>query len=200
MIATGRYTRGPTAGQSRTDLSLYKHSNMKRAFAELAPRACRSVHTQTGLQARAALVRPSTHLLALRLNMIYISVTMHLLLLFFQQKFRDMQVFLPAQNHQWQPAAQLHHLHTPQDIQLGRIGLGAASRLAAACSKYCQLMVSLFITKAAPSKLRCSACCCSGQQTRSMFIQTQPTPNPSSMMFLPGQTVMEVSLHLFVSN
>lgn len=28
-----------------------------------------------------------------------------------------------------------------------------------------------------------------------MFIQTQPTPNPSSMMFLPGQTVMEV-LHV----
>lgn len=24
-----------------------------------------------------------------------------------------------------------------------------------------------------------------------MFIQTQPTPNPSSMMFLPGQTVLE---------
>jgi len=26
-----------------------------------------------------------------------------------------------------------------------------------------------------------------------MFIQTQPTPNPSSMMFLPGQTVLEVT-------
>ncbi|KAL3150734.1 NifU-like protein 5, mitochondrial [Trebouxia sp. C0010 RCD-2024] len=29
------------------------------------------------------------------------------------------------------------------------------------------------------------------QQKRGMFIQTQPTPNPSSMMFLPGKTVME---------
>ncbi len=26
-----------------------------------------------------------------------------------------------------------------------------------------------------------------------MFIQTQPTPNPSSMMFMPGQTVLEVT-------
>ncbi|KAK9814865.1 hypothetical protein WJX73_000706 [Symbiochloris irregularis] len=30
-----------------------------------------------------------------------------------------------------------------------------------------------------------------GQQRRSLFIQTQPTPNPASMMFLPGSTVME---------
>eukprot|EP00878_Enallax_costatus_P007486 GHUV01007841.1.p1 GENE.GHUV01007841.1~~GHUV01007841.1.p1 ORF type:complete len:285 (+),score=95.07 GHUV01007841.1:173-1027(+) len=28
-------------------------------------------------------------------------------------------------------------------------------------------------------------------QVRSMFIQTQPTPNPSSLMFLPGRQVME---------
>jgi hypothetical protein len=25
-----------------------------------------------------------------------------------------------------------------------------------------------------------------------MFIQTQPTPNPQSLMFLPGREVMEV--------
>lgn len=25
-----------------------------------------------------------------------------------------------------------------------------------------------------------------------MFIQTQPTPNPTSLMFMPGQAVMEV--------
>jgi Scaffold protein Nfu/NifU N terminal len=30
------------------------------------------------------------------------------------------------------------------------------------------------------------------QQQRGMFIQTQPTPNPSSLMFMPGQAVMEV--------
>ncbi|KAK9829076.1 hypothetical protein WJX72_003764 [[Myrmecia] bisecta] len=29
------------------------------------------------------------------------------------------------------------------------------------------------------------------QQRRGMFIQTQPTPNPSSLMFQPGQQVME---------
>lgn len=29
-------------------------------------------------------------------------------------------------------------------------------------------------------------------QRRSMFIQTQPTPNPASLMFIPGRTVMEV--------
>ncbi|XP_042492964.1 nifU-like protein 4, mitochondrial isoform X3 [Macadamia integrifolia] len=31
-----------------------------------------------------------------------------------------------------------------------------------------------------------------GAQKRSMFIQTQPTPNPSSLMFYPGKPVMEV--------
>lgn len=30
-------------------------------------------------------------------------------------------------------------------------------------------------------------------QVRSMFIQTQPTPNPQSLIFLPGRPVMEVS-------
>ena len=30
------------------------------------------------------------------------------------------------------------------------------------------------------------------QQRRGMFIQTQPTPNPQSLMFVPGQRVMEV--------
>ena len=29
-------------------------------------------------------------------------------------------------------------------------------------------------------------------QWRGMFIQMQPTPNPASMMFLPGKTVMQV--------
>ena len=32
---------------------------------------------------------------------------------------------------------------------------------------------------------------CVGQR-RSMFIQMHPTPNPASMMFMPGKTVMEV--------
>ncbi|GFS43016.1 NFU domain protein 4 [Actinidia rufa] len=31
-----------------------------------------------------------------------------------------------------------------------------------------------------------------GRQRRTMFIQTQPTPNPSSLMFYPGKPVMEV--------
>ncbi|KAJ4964634.1 hypothetical protein NE237_016483 [Protea cynaroides] len=31
-----------------------------------------------------------------------------------------------------------------------------------------------------------------GEQKRSMFIQTQSTPNPSSLMFYPGKPVMEV--------
>lgn len=33
---------------------------------------------------------------------------------------------------------------------------------------------------------------CGAVQQRGMFIQMQPTPNPASMMFLPGQAVMEV--------
>jgi hypothetical protein len=32
-----------------------------------------------------------------------------------------------------------------------------------------------------------------GQQVRGMFIQTQPTPNPQSLMFVPGKQVLEVS-------
>lgn len=31
-------------------------------------------------------------------------------------------------------------------------------------------------------------------QKRTMFIQTQPTPNPSSLMFIPGKSVMEVRI------
>jgi hypothetical protein len=31
------------------------------------------------------------------------------------------------------------------------------------------------------------------QQRRSMFIQTSTTPNPASLMFIPGEKVMEVS-------
>lgn len=27
-----------------------------------------------------------------------------------------------------------------------------------------------------------------------MFVQTQPTPNPNSLMFVPGKSVMEVSV------
>lgn len=37
------------------------------------------------------------------------------------------------------------------------------------------------------------------QQQRGMFIQTQPTPNPSSLMFMPGQAVMEVRAGCHVS-
>ena len=33
----------------------------------------------------------------------------------------------------------------------------------------------------------------SAVQRRGMFIQTQPTPNPQSLIFLPGRPVMEVS-------
>lgn len=29
-------------------------------------------------------------------------------------------------------------------------------------------------------------------QSRGMFIQTQPTPNPNSLMFVPGKPVMQV--------
>lgn len=36
-------------------------------------------------------------------------------------------------------------------------------------------------------------------QQRSMFIQTHPTPNPSSLMFAPGQQVMESGTHEFNS-
>jgi Fe-S cluster biogenesis protein NfuA len=34
-------------------------------------------------------------------------------------------------------------------------------------------------------------------QVRNMFIQTQPTPNPSSLMFLPGRQVMETGSYEF---
>jgi hypothetical protein len=36
-------------------------------------------------------------------------------------------------------------------------------------------------------------------QVRSMFIQTQPTPNPSSLMFLPGRQVMESGSYEFAN-
>lgn len=36
-------------------------------------------------------------------------------------------------------------------------------------------------------------------QHRSMFIQTQPTPNPSSLMFLPGKPVLETGSKDFTS-
>lgn len=36
-------------------------------------------------------------------------------------------------------------------------------------------------------------------QRRGMFIQTQPTPNPASLMFLPGQKVMETGTREFQS-
>ena len=36
-------------------------------------------------------------------------------------------------------------------------------------------------------------------QKRTMFIQTQPTPNPTSLMFLPGQTIMESGSQNFSS-
>ena len=31
------------------------------------------------------------------------------------------------------------------------------------------------------------------QQRRGLFIQTQSTPNPASLMFMPGSTVMQVT-------
>lgn len=34
-------------------------------------------------------------------------------------------------------------------------------------------------------------------QARSLFIQTQSTPNPQSLMFLPGKTVMENGSKMF---
>ena len=36
------------------------------------------------------------------------------------------------------------------------------------------------------------------QQSRSMFIQTSTTPNPASLMFIPGKKVMEVRLPIFL--
>lgn len=44
------------------------------------------------------------------------------------------------------------------------------------------------------------------QQRRTMFIQTESTPNPASLKFIPGQTVLDekfgtgmVSLHLVIA-
>lgn len=37
------------------------------------------------------------------------------------------------------------------------------------------------------------------EQQRSMFIQTQPTPNPASMMFVPGRSVLESGSMEFVN-
>ena len=37
-------------------------------------------------------------------------------------------------------------------------------------------------------------------QIRNMFIQTQPTPNPSSLMFLPGKQVMETGSRDFTNS
>jgi hypothetical protein len=45
---------------------------------------------------------------------------------------------------------------------------------------------------------RCLAGRLQQQQQRGMFIQTQPTPNPQSLMFLPGRPVMEVGVALWL--
>lgn len=41
---------------------------------------------------------------------------------------------------------------------------------------------------------------CTGQQRRGMFIQTQSTPNPNSLMFQPGRDVMEGAVSARILN
>ena len=55
--------------------------------------------------------------------------------------------------------------------------------------------VCCLLTALSPSQdalLTFLLCLLRAAQRRGMFIQMQPTPNPASMMFLPGQAVMEV--------
>ena len=40
---------------------------------------------------------------------------------------------------------------------------------------------------------------CNASQKRGMFIQTQPTPNPTSLMFLPGKPILESGSKNFVN-
>ncbi len=84
---------------------------MKRAFAELAPRACRSLQSQTTAQARAGLVSvvQVAHALRTHCGKLIIVCFSNVILL------SALQVALPcATVLQWQPVAQLHHLHSQQ--------------------------------------------------------------------------------------
>jgi scaffold Nfu/NifU family protein len=38
--------------------------------------------------------------------------------------------------------------------------------------------------------IRVTSRCCSPVATRGLFVQTQPTPNPESLKFIPGEDVM----------
>ena len=53
---------------------------------------------------------------------------------------------------------------------------------------------------AAPLACKLPTCACPlAAQRRGMFIQTQPTPNPASLMFIPGQKVLEGGSKSFTS-
>ncbi|GAB4855156.1 NifU-like protein 4, mitochondrial [Ancistrocladus abbreviatus] len=54
------------------------------------------------------------------------------------------------------------------------------------------LTYSSFTSSSAISSLKSEKWTIFQGQRRTMFIQTQPTPNPSSLMFYPGKPVMEV--------
>lgn len=115
-----------------------------------------------------------------------------------------LQVALPTvQASQWQPAAQLHQLHSLQTHYINSrflpssLGQHAGESANIQTGWTCTSCSSFLLTTLLPHGLLIIPTH-SGvpgvQQRRSMFIQTQPTPNPSSMMFLPGKPVMEVGL------
>ena len=93
-------------------------------------------------------------------------------------------VLRPVPAVQWQPVQQLHSLPSHY---WNRMVSAAAGRFAAA---------HLFHGGKQHLPGKCSLTKLAGhtqRQQRGMFIQTQGTPNPSSMMFLPGKQVMEVT-------
>lgn len=61
-------------------------------------------------------------------------------------------------------------------------------------SSCCKPLLAIPTLKLPPAALTLSAA-----QRRRMFIQTQPTPNPASLMFIPGQKVMEAGSKSFTS-
>lgn len=104
----------------------------------------------------------------------------------------------------WRQASRLAHRHG--------LGLFWDSQASLACvpvrcldgSQGPQRFFSSLVSRAAPCASRqamtssVSASLWSIQR-RGMFIQTQPTPNPASLMFLPGQKVMDTGTREFQS-
>mmetsp|Transcript_31317 Transcript_31317/g.68439 ORF Transcript_31317/g.68439 Transcript_31317/m.68439 type:complete len:284 (-) Transcript_31317:713-1564(-) len=71
------------------------------------------------------------------------------------------------------------------------------SSLAASCRLFSTAHLAHSQPRVVPNSLKLGA---ASIQRRTMFIQTQTTPNPNSLMFIPGRTVMESGSANFVTH